>query len=78
MTNMGRVKISIVTPLGQPVNSWIMMADPEVPPGAMLNGARNRSKLTARIVEPTVNKKYSGNILPRSRFAINFPIFLFK
>jgi len=39
MTNMGRVKISSIKPLGQPVNSWMMIADPDTPPGAMLNGA---------------------------------------
>jgi hypothetical protein len=78
MTNMGRVKISIVKPLGHPVNSWIMIAPPETPPGAMLNGARKMSKLTARIAAPNVNKKYSVNILLRSRFAIIFSIFFFK
>lgn len=73
---MGRVKTSIVEPLGQPVNSRVMIADSETPPGAMLNGARNRSKLAARITEPIVNKKYSGNILLRSRDVIFFPISL--
>jgi len=64
--------------LGHPVNSWIMIAVPETPPGAMLNGARKMSKLTARITEPIVNKKYSVNILPKSRLAIIFSIFFFN
>lgn len=75
---MGRVNVNIVKPLGHPVNSWMMIDDPETPPGAMLNGARNRSKLTARITAPMVNKEYSGNILPKSRFAIIFAIFFFN
>jgi hypothetical protein len=54
---MGRVKTSIVNPGNHPVNSLIMMAAPDTPPGAMLKGARKRSKLTASIIEPMVSNK---------------------
>jgi hypothetical protein len=54
---MGRVNISMVNPGSQPVNSYRIMAIPETPPGAILNGAKKMSKLIARIIEPPVSRQ---------------------
>jgi hypothetical protein len=54
---MGSVNINIVIPGNQPLNSLMIMAAPDTPPGAILCGARNISKFIANIIEPTVNRK---------------------
>ena len=51
------VKTSIVIPGSHPVNRLIIIAAPETPPGAILNGAKKISKLMARIIEPVVNRR---------------------
>jgi hypothetical protein len=53
---MGMVNTSMVIPGSHPVNCLIIIAVPEIPPGAILNGARKISKLMARIRDPIVNK----------------------
>jgi hypothetical protein len=54
---MGMVKTSMVNPKSQPVNLCRIMAIPEIPPGAILNGAKKMSKLIARIIEPMVSRQ---------------------
>ena len=61
----------MVSPSGQPVNSLIMMAVPETPPGAIFEGAKKRLRLTASRSPPMVRSRQSRSADCRSRRQIS-------